>query len=99
MSARTLYRGLLRELPPRPLLNPARSPLHSRIRADFSTPRAEDPALAEQAVAYLHAQRTYAMLLERYNPGMGIDEAERVRLSARRVGMNLPKSAADESEE
>ena len=31
------------------------------------------------------------MLLERYNPGMTMDEEERVRLSARRVGMNLPE--------
>lgn len=29
-------------------------------------------------------------MLERYNPGMGMDEAERVRLSARRIGMELP---------
>lgn len=29
-------------------------------------------------------------LLERYNPGMGMDEAERVRLSARRIGVELP---------
>jgi hypothetical protein len=32
----------------------------------------------------------YATLLERYNPGMGMDEEERVRLTARRVGMDLP---------
>lgn len=35
----------------------------------------------------------YATLLERYNPGMGMDmdEEERVRLSARRVGMEMPE--------
>jgi hypothetical protein len=32
-------------------------------------------------------------LVERYNPGMNMDEEERVRLSARRVGMNLPVEA------
>lgn len=32
----------------------------------------------------------YATLLERYNPGMNMDEEERVRLTARRVGMELP---------
>lgn len=32
----------------------------------------------------------YATLLERYNPGMNMDEEERVRLTARRVGMDLP---------
>ena len=33
----------------------------------------------------------YATLLERYNPGMSMDEEERVRLTARRVGMDLPE--------
>ena len=39
---------------------------------------------------YLKAQRTYGFLLERYNPGMSMDEEERVRLTARRVGMEMP---------
>ena len=39
---------------------------------------------------YIQAQRMYATLIERYNPGMGMDEEERVRLTARRVGMDLP---------
>ena len=45
----------------------------------------------EQFVEYLQAQRMYATLIERYNPGMGMSEEERVRLTARRVGMDLPK--------
>jgi hypothetical protein len=32
----------------------------------------------------------YATLLERYNPGMNMEEEERVKLTARRVGMELP---------
>jgi hypothetical protein len=28
--------------------------------------------------------------VERYNPGMNLDEEERVRLTARRVGMEMP---------
>jgi hypothetical protein len=32
----------------------------------------------------------YVELLERYNPGMNLDEEERIRLTARRVGMELP---------
>nr|POE74680.1 hypothetical protein CFP56_37211 [Quercus suber] len=47
-------------------------------------------AEAEQYVHYLRAQRQYITLVERYNPGMNMDEEERVRLSARRVGINLP---------
>ena len=39
---------------------------------------------------YIQAQRMYNTLVERYNPGMGMNEEERVRLTARRVGMDLP---------
>lgn len=47
-------------------------------------------AQAEQFVKYMQAQRQYVTLVERYNPGMGMSEEERVRLTARRVGMELP---------
>lgn len=93
---RSLYRSLLRELPPRPILATPRSPLHERLREHFdqSAPIAIDSATAaaqaEQYLAYVRAQRTYVTLVERYNPGMGMDEEERVRLTARRVGMDLP---------
>ncbi|KAF9781889.1 hypothetical protein IL306_012978 [Fusarium sp. DS 682] len=95
-SLRSLYRSLLRELPPRPILASPRSPLHSRLRDSFSssskaaTSQDARAHATAQAVAYLRSQRMYATLLERYNPGMGMDEEERVRLTARRVGMDLP---------
>jgi ATP synthase assembly factor FMC1 len=94
---RSLYRSILRELPSRPLNAPP-SPLRSRIRASFAEP-AEDPSpeyslrqrqQAEQFIQYVKAQRTYLTLLERYNPGMTMDDEDRIRLSARRVGMNMP---------
>ncbi|KAI1196415.1 hypothetical protein F5X97DRAFT_210879 [Nemania serpens] len=91
---RSLYRSLLRELPPRPLSTPdARSPLHQKLRHSFSKAASQenDFAQVEQLIHYLKAQRQYTTLLERYHPGMGMEEEERVRLSARRVGMNLPK--------
>lgn len=61
----------------------------------FSIPSSpEEQALriqeAEQLAQYAKAQRTYTELLERYNPGMNLDEEERIRLTARRVGMELP---------
>ncbi|KAL2264622.1 hypothetical protein VTJ83DRAFT_7132 [Remersonia thermophila] len=105
-TLRTLYRNLLRELPPRPVLASPRAPLHQRLRERFeqptssstssssSSPRISTPdaaAQAEQYLAYLRAQRTYVTLLERYNPGMGMEQDERVRLTARKVGMDLPK--------
>ncbi|KAM0233302.1 hypothetical protein ACHAP5_010456 [Fusarium lateritium] len=97
-SLRSLYRSLLRELPPRPILAAPRSHIHTRIRDSFAsgskaaaaTPHDARAQAAAQAVAYLRSQRMYATLLERYNPGMGMDEEERVRLTARRVGMDLP---------
>lgn len=92
---RSLYRSLLRELPPRSYLASPRAPLHQRLRDNFQSnnnPQAgsSTAAEAEQYLAYLRAQRTYVTLVERYNPGMGMDEEERVRLTARRVGMDLP---------
>ena len=45
---------------------------------------------AGQLARYARAQRTYAQLLERYNPGIAMDEEERIRLTARRVGWELP---------
>ncbi|MCJ1381329.1 hypothetical protein MMC17_004439 [Xylographa soralifera] len=96
-TLRSLYRSILRELPHRPLSTP--SPLQQRIRSSFSTAPSPSPLTtseydllaAEQYVQYARAQRMYATLLERYNPGMGMDEEERVRLTARRVGMDLPE--------
>ncbi|KAM4063074.1 hypothetical protein HRG_010364 [Hirsutella rhossiliensis] len=95
---RALYRALLRELPARPtagtsspLHSTSRSPLHARIRAPFAAGNISNGAAeAEQLVTYLRSQRQYVTLLERYNPGMDMDEEERVRLSARRVGMEMP---------
>lgn len=94
---RSLYRSLLRELPPKPTQsNPRlrpRSPLHQRLRQSFTDDATNHhlaAAQADQLVQYLRAQREYTTLLERYNPGMNMDEEERVRLTARRVGMDLP---------
>lgn len=97
-SLRTLYRRLLRELPPtaHPRHKLPRTPIHNSIRAHLSqSPSSSQPSAytlqqLEQFTIYLRAQRMYGTLLQRYNPGMGMDEEERVRLSARRVGMDLP---------
>ncbi|KAI9745519.1 MAG: hypothetical protein M1818_001053 [Claussenomyces sp. TS43310] len=87
-KVRSLYRSFLRELPSRGLQS--RSPLQERIRTTIATENATSPAHAEQFLRYVQAQRMYVTLLERYNPGMNMDEEERVRLTARRVGMDLP---------
>lgn len=97
-QTRSLYRRLLRELPsrhPSILANP--SPIQLHIRADFASSSSADTATqrrklqeVEQHVQYLKAQRMYTTLVERYNPGANMDEEEKVRLTARRVGMDLP---------
>ncbi|KAL2040962.1 hypothetical protein N7G274_006420 [Stereocaulon virgatum] len=87
---RSIYRSILRELPTRPLNAP--SPIQQRIRTTFaSSTEPQQVEEAEQYIQYVKAQRMYATLLERYNPGMGMDEEERVRLTARRVGMDMPE--------
>ncbi|PUU73990.1 hypothetical protein B9Z19DRAFT_1093943 [Tuber borchii] len=72
-TIKTLYRTLLRELPP---ISQKRTYLHTLSK-------------------YLRAQRTYATLLERYNPSLGLreddDDDNRVRMSARRVGLDIPE--------
>ena len=92
--ARSIYRAILRELPDQPLSTP--SPIQQRIRASFSTDAASSDQItnelekAEQYVQYVKAQRLYVTLLERYNPGMNMEEAERHTMTVRRVGMNMP---------
>jgi ATP synthase assembly factor FMC1 len=88
---RSLYRSFLRELPSRPLSEKSRTPLQSRIRETIASKSSTPIEQAEQFLQYVKAQRMYATLLERYNPGMNMDEEERVRLTARRVGMDLPE--------
>lgn len=88
---RSIYRSLLRELPSRGL--ESRSPLQERIRTTLATNSTTPIEQAEQFLQYVKAQRMYATLLERYNPGMNMDEEERVRLTARRVGLDLPDEA------
>lgn len=104
--ARSVYRRILRELPARSpslLANP--SPMQKHIRADFTTatstptqslqhqnskPIERRLSEAEQYITYLAGQRMYTTLVERYNPGMNMTDEDRVRLTARRVGMDLP---------
>lgn len=102
-QARSTYRAILRELPRRTLSNP--TPLHSRIRElyrnQITSANADEEVLqsrlqeADQLAQYARAQRSYVELVERYNPGMTLDEEERIRLTARRVGLDLPIEAKD----
>ncbi|KAG4430524.1 hypothetical protein IFR05_013993 [Cadophora sp. M221] len=90
VKLRALYRSFLRELPSRPLTEKP-SPLKARIRSTITSESRIPIEQAEQYLQYVKAQRMYATLLERYNPGMNMEDEERVRLTARRVGMDLPE--------
>lgn len=42
-------------------------------------------------VNYFQSQRVYNVLLQRYNPGMNVDQADNVRKTANRVGLHIPE--------
>lgn len=42
-------------------------------------------------VAFIRNQRTYQELLERYNPGISMKQKDKVRKTARRVGLDIPE--------
>ncbi|KAG0640376.1 hypothetical protein HOY80DRAFT_19758 [Tuber brumale] len=94
-TTKTLYRSLLRELPP---ISQKRTHLHDRLRRSISGRGGGGGdggiLLLEQLATYLCAQRTYTELLERYNPSLGSggdSDGDRVRMSARRVGLHVPE--------
>ena len=106
-TIKTLYRTLLRELPP--ISQKRTTYLHARLRNSISSSggggggregegekkdKDKQLLLGQQLAIYLRAQRTYATLLERYNPSLGSlgdDDDRRVRMSAKRVGLDLPE--------
>ncbi|CAI7621195.1 unnamed protein product [Penicillium glandicola] len=70
----------------------------------FSIPKTDEERTlrvqeADQLAQYARAQRVYCELLERYNPGMSMDEEEKIRLTARRVGFDLPELHVPEGKE
>ncbi|OJJ75104.1 hypothetical protein ASPBRDRAFT_120188 [Aspergillus brasiliensis CBS 101740] len=111
-AIKTSYRALLRELPRRTLSTP--TPLQHRLRdlysqeqqgqaqaqaqSDAEAIRQHRVDEAHQFAMYAKAQRVYAELVERYNPGTTLDEEERIRLTARRVGFDLPVEAGKKGE-
>ncbi|KAJ5170299.1 uncharacterized protein N7500_003082 [Penicillium coprophilum] len=86
---------------------PATSSLQSQSQSNalpFSIPKTDEERTlrlqeADQLAQYARAQRVYCELLERYNPGMGMTEEEKIRLTARRVGFDLPELHTAEGKE
>lgn len=75
--------------------------LRGWLRSQFASadrPQAEmqaDIQHAQDVLLFWRSQRTHRMLLERYNPAAGMEVDEKIRLSARRVGLELPKDIKD----
>ncbi|KAJ8086542.1 hypothetical protein AAF712_002043 [Marasmius tenuissimus] len=93
-----LYRGVLRELR-KSALQPGRvSPrLSSAFRALVTQSRSESTVQdLQNSVLFLKSQREYQTLLERYNPLIDLTDEERIEATARRVGLNMPKSVSGE---
>ncbi|PWW72037.1 hypothetical protein C7212DRAFT_71516, partial [Tuber magnatum] len=100
-AKKALYRRLLREFPP---ISQKRTQQHARLRDSISEGQGGggggggsggggeggNKQLLGQLAIYLRAQRTYTTLLEQYNPSLGSSAGDRVRMSARRVGLDMP---------
>ncbi|KAG2754700.1 hypothetical protein P692DRAFT_20869542 [Suillus brevipes Sb2] len=51
----------------------------------------------QNALTFLRSQREYKALLERYNPLIDLTAEERIEATARRVGLNMPKTHVPDS--
>ncbi|EPQ59535.1 hypothetical protein GLOTRDRAFT_55630 [Gloeophyllum trabeum ATCC 11539] len=103
---RMLYRNVVRELAkgsisPRANRNKV---ISSAFRTMFERRLREPDAHRsfeydmDNAVTFLRSQRTYKALLERYNPLVDLTAEERIEATARRVGLNMPKTPKSEDE-
>lgn len=99
MSATTstrLYRNLLRELSkssifPRSARNPI---IIANLQAAFLNRTVQDSTQCkdlENAIAFLSADRLYKGLLEKYSPLHNLSEEDRIKATARRVGLDTPE--------
>ncbi|KAG7097025.1 hypothetical protein E1B28_004418 [Marasmius oreades] len=91
-----LYRGILREFR-RAATQPGQ--INRRLISKFRALAAQsqsDSAIQDlqNSVLFLKSQREYTTLLERYNPLIDLTAEERIEATARRVGLNMPKTPA-----
>lgn len=96
MSTTTIkaYRKLLREV----YKSAAAPNLRARNSAFFrqAVLTKQDPHLQlENAATFLRSDRIYKELLERYSPLKNLTEEERIRATARRVGLDVPKQRGE----
>lgn len=103
MSAATQYRHILREIykasrSPRATRNPV---IANGFRKIFEALKSEEQASSfrtdmENAIVFMRSQRIHKELLERYNPLFDLTEEERIKATARRVGLDMPATPEKE---
>ncbi|WVR08345.1 hypothetical protein IAU60_005398 [Kwoniella sp. DSM 27419] len=89
-----LYRSLLREVrlaskQPRATRNPTVT-RHVRTLVDTASDKQALERILVETRDFLRANRIHADLLKRYNPIHGMSEEERIKATARRVGLDTP---------
>ncbi|KAG6820093.1 hypothetical protein H0H93_005405 [Arthromyces matolae] len=90
-----LYRDLLRELR-RSAVAPrkANRAVASNLRSLANNYRLSGSAVVFQdlqnALLFLKSQREYKVLIDRYNPLVDLTAEERIKATARRVGLDMP---------
>ncbi|CAO1635751.1 unnamed protein product [Sympodiomycopsis kandeliae] len=100
-TPRVLYRSLLKELRANPT-NPIKvintsafesQPIVQHVKSTFRNTSSIDAQIKEMRdlETYLRSNRVHKQLLLRYNPMHDQTEKERVRATARRVGLDVPK--------
>ncbi|CDK26975.1 unnamed protein product [Kuraishia capsulata CBS 1993] len=65
--------------------------LLKRLVKEEAVANERDVRHLSNVVAFLSSQRVYCDLLERYNPGISMKQEDKVRKTARRVGLDVPE--------
>ncbi|KAF5363603.1 hypothetical protein D9756_000683 [Leucocoprinus leucothites] len=93
-----VYRGLLREVRKAAPAKPNQTIVTNfRSLLEQSRKTKNDVALQDtrNALLFLKSQREHQILVERYNPITSLTEQERIRKTANRVGLDVPKEATN----
>ncbi|KAI0347305.1 hypothetical protein BDW22DRAFT_1387429 [Trametopsis cervina] len=101
-STTSVYRSVVREInrsatSPRVTRNAV---VTANFRALFEKQRSgEDKERfdhdIQNAITFMRSQRTHKELLDRYNPLHDLTSEERIRATARRVGLDMPLKGGD----
>ncbi|GJE84596.1 LYR motif-containing protein [Phanerochaete sordida] len=52
----------------------------------------------QNALTFMHSQRMHKVLLDRYNPLHDLSPEERIKATARRVGLDMPVNSSDDKD-